>query len=364
MPIVADFSDLWREVRKIAAEDSTFEITPYSTRFQPIDIELEKGMEIDIDDIDFSGLVAAFQGRQVLLYIPDHGDKLDEVIAGSNDGKKFHVTDCITLDTMRKARRFERYFATNDLGGIFNVHGYGQFDKQRREGRAKLRVCKNCMTKLNYKGYRTHVANKDEFVKSFAIPEFFETYSSCFSVMPKSLGITDDGAYTTDWKGIADSLKSAKKYICEDCTVDLSDHKRMLHVHHINGRKSDNSFTNLVVLCADCHRRQPFHQHMYISHTDMQLLTRLRRKNNARPGSWEKALELADPAVYGALTLLQKNGFDAPEIGYEVQGNNNTVIAEFEAAWPKKRYALIVAEEQRVDLPSWTIRTIAQLHHN
>ncbi|MDO9519840.1 MAG: HNH endonuclease signature motif containing protein, partial [Pseudohongiella sp.] len=328
----------------------------------PIDIELEKGIEIDIDAIDFSGLVAAFQGRQVLLYIPDHGYRLDEVVAGSNEGKKFHVTDCSTLDTMRKAKRFERYFATNDLGGVFNIHGHGQFDKLRREGRAKLRVCKNCMSKLNYKGYKTHVTNRDDFVRNFAIPEFFETYSSCFSVMPKSLGITDDGAYTADWKTIADNLKSAKKYKCEECTVDLSDHKRLLHVHHINGRKADNSHANLMVLCADCHRRQPFHQHMYISHGDMQSITRLRRKDSIKPNSWDRALELADPAVYGALSLLRKKGFRVPEIGFEVQGNDSSVVSEFEAAWPSARYALIVAEEQRVDLPNWTIKTIAQLH--
>jgi len=362
MPISADFSGLWGEVRKIAEQDAPFEITPYTTEIDLIDIELEQGKEIDIDEIDFTGLVAAFRGRQVLLYIPDHGDKLDDVLAGRDAGKKFHVTDCRTLDAMRKAKRFERYFATNDLGGQFNIYGHGQVDKKRRDGRANLKVCKNCMSKLNYKGYKTHVTNRDDFVRSFAIPEFFETYSSCFSVMPKSLGITDDGAYTADWKGVADHLKFSKKYRCGECTLDLTDHKRLLHVHHINGRKSDNSSINLMVLCADCHRKQPFHQHMYISHADMQLLTRLRRKNDIKPDDWNEALEQADPAVYGALAILRKAGFSAPEIGFEVQDENSAVIAEFEAAWPMDRYALIVSEEQRINLPLWTIQTISQLH--
>src|SRR5690606_19789276 len=125
--------------------------------FGGVDIELASGKEISIDEIDFSGLVASYQGRQVLLYIPDHGHRLDEVLAGRDEGKKFHVTDCRTLDTMRRHNRFSRYFATNDLSGEFTYHGRSQYDRTRREGRANLKVCKNCTHHLNSKGYRTDV---------------------------------------------------------------------------------------------------------------------------------------------------------------------------------------------------------------
>jgi hypothetical protein len=38
--------------------------------------------------------------------------------------------------------------------------------------------------------------------------------------------------------------------------------KDLLHVHHINGVKSDNSEMNLRVLCQYCHGEQPNHEHM------------------------------------------------------------------------------------------------------
>lgn len=364
MRLTVDFTALWREADKVAEERADFILTPDTVEFEPIDIELEEGKEIDISEVDFSGLVASFRGRQVLLYIPDHSFKFDEVMSGQEEGRKFHVTDCRTLDSMRSAERFERYFATNDLSGNFNISGFGKRDRTRREGKAKLRVCKNCMTRLNYKGYATSVRNKDEFVTSFSIPEFFETYSSCFRHMPKALRITDNGDYTQDWPKIAGGLKAANNYSCEECQVNLKGHKRLLHVHHINGNKSDNDRRNLKVLCVDCHRHQPYHQHIHVSHSDMQLITRLRRKDDIKPDSWSEAITLADPAIQGALELLRKEGLSPPEIGYEVQDDKQAVVAELEAAWPVAKFAVVISEEQKLGVEGWNLMTISELHQS
>lgn len=361
MPIHADFSALWREVNRIAETPASFDLAQ-TTTFDPIDIELEKGLEIDINSVDFSGPVASYQGRQILLYIPDQGHYIDDVLTGRHEGKKFHVTDCRTLDSMRKQNRFERYFATNDLSGEFKVFGHTTWGSKQVEGVARLRVCKNCMMRLNYKGFRTEVRAKDAFVRDFNIAEFFETYSSFFSTLPRALRATDNTGYTNDWPTIASKLKSARNFTCEECRVDLTDAKRLLHVHHINGVKSDNDRGNLRVLCAGCHRQQPHHSHLHVSHADMQTINRFRRQQSVTLNEWDEALKLADPAVYGALSMLRKDGYPTPEIGYEIQDQGQAVIAEFEAAWPSMKFALVLTDAQKNEVAGWTIKTISELH--
>ena len=70
------------------------------------------------------------------------------------------------------------------------------------------------------------------------------------------------------------SLKELEKKWnrCKSCRVDLSEQKRLLHVHHLNGEKSDNSAGNLIVLCADCHRKEPHHGHVHVKLADVKAI--------------------------------------------------------------------------------------------
>ena len=81
-----------------------------------------------------------------------------------------------------------------------------------------------------------------------------------------------------------------------------------------------------------------------------------------RPDDWDEALKLADSAVHGALAILRKAGYPAPEIGYEIQDERQAVTAEFEAAWPGIKYAVVLSEAQKVNAPGWTIKSINELH--
>ena len=103
----------------------------------------------------------------------------------------------------------------------------------------------------------------------------------------------------------------------------------------------------------DCHRKQPLHDTMFVSSEDMATIRTLRRSQNVVADGSDQALALADSAIEGALQLARAKAFDAPVVGYELAGPNGKVAAEFEAAWPKRRIALIVQETPPA--PGWAV---------
>ena len=89
-----------------------------------------------------------YEGRQVVLYIQDQHWNIDAVLANRSEGKKVHVANCDTLLEMRRRGRYERYVATNNVSGDFYVTGQDEYGVSG-EGKARLRVCKNCLRKLD-----------------------------------------------------------------------------------------------------------------------------------------------------------------------------------------------------------------------
>src|SRR5690606_23083484 len=139
--------------RALGAADLPFVLTR-GAAIETIEEELIKGIEIKLDDLASTAGLLTYEGRQVLLYIPDQGGNISAVLGGEREkGKRFHVAECDTLEKMRRANRFERYIATTDVSGIFAVHGQ-DFNFGSREGHAPLHVCINCLKALNYKQAR------------------------------------------------------------------------------------------------------------------------------------------------------------------------------------------------------------------
>lgn len=366
MKLNIDLAPLWAAVNKmgdVKITDFTIEIQHEEVLQIDTDLSGTKGIEIVIDDIDPSNGVLSYQGRQVVLFIPDQGPKIDEALADPMQGRRYHVAECKTLNEMRRKNRFGRYNATNNLEGLFHIFGVSQLSGQSREGDAALKVCMNCLDFLNYRGYKTDKTNKKRIHAAFDIPTFLTHYSTLFKSMPPSNYGVKKGGYADDWDDISAKYRQSVNYTCEQCQVDLKTHKNLLHTHHINGNKRDNEKHNLKALCIDCHRKQPMHDYMRLKHSDMLLISALRREQNLFiDNDWEDAIAIADTSIQGVLLSYKANGYAAPVIGYEVSDKSSAVIAQIEAAWPENKFGIIIDSELKnsLDQAGWQVLTTGE----
>ncbi|MGC8530015.1 MAG: cold-shock protein [Leptospirillia bacterium] len=128
----------------------------------------------------------AFKDRRVLLYIRTPNlsafDDLDideswrsfrRLSFGSEDGgPRFHIANCRTLEAMRQSGRGHRYVVSTRTDGQFELVSPGGSVTIRA-----LRVCKNCLERLNWKGFvRVSGDERDRRVEAFSLREFFEAY--------------------------------------------------------------------------------------------------------------------------------------------------------------------------------------------
>lgn len=302
------------------------------------------GLEISLEDLETEQGLLGYRGRQVLLFIPDHGSRAGNVFEGRSEGNKFHVADCQKLDDMRSMDRFGRYKATYNVSGMFEIFGTNGYRGEEVSGEAELHVCKFCLGYLNYRGYKSSAkAGRDSVYNSFDIGEFLSKYSTLFRSMPKREALVDMAGYADNWKDISRDLRDSRNWTCECCGVNLRNTPALLHTHHINGVKRDNRQENLKALCIDCHRKQPQHDYMRVTHAQMQMINRLRKEQSLlQQDSWDELIDLADTSVTDLLRHYQAKGHAKPVVGHELQAPTGEVMAVFELAWPDQKAAIAI----------------------
>ncbi len=353
MKLTIDLSMLHNAVNIMGAERIEFELSNKLIPIEPIDKQLNEGLEVEFSDIEFETGLASYQGRQILLYIKDHSynNKIYGVLDDGSKGNKFHVADCEILERMRQKGRFDRYVVTNKLDGLFAVSGTDNRTNELIEGETKLNVCQYCLESINYQKFASVKKGglRRNFVQGFHLADFFDTYSSFFKFMPTGVANNQTSHYSKDWGNVSKKIREKFNYQCQQCGLDLSQYKRLLHVHHINGVKSDNSTSNLTPLCCDCHRKQPDHQHMFIKHEETKRISQLRNAQDLNvKGNWQDVYDLADPGMYGIIDLLERYYVSLPEVGEEIENNKQEVVAELELAWPLKKVGIAIDKPEAI----------------
>lgn len=361
MHLDVDFSALWREVKRISDERVPVRLRS-PTHWMPPErnamrLELkEKGIEVDIREIKNVGGLLSYQGQHVVLYIPDHGERIEAALEHPGAGNKFHVADCSTLKQMRFANRYARYVATTSTGGYFRIIGINRRG-DAVEGEAKLHVCKNCMRELNYRNYAYQPANVN--VADFSLADFFERYASVFVDPPP---VADPKAisalYPRNWAEISRRTREEKHWTCERCGVNLSHDRHLLHVHHMDGVKSNVHPSNLRALCASCHRLMPKHEHLAVRLEDQRRLNELRFRQGILNGmDWRTAMLLADPALHGGLYELRMHDQPVPLIWKRLPSGRI-----LDLAWPEKKLGVALDAEESECADGWRILSFADFN--
>ena len=217
--------------------------------------------ELEIDD---SGnfFVSSRQGnrQQVFLY------KKRYYMSRYGDKPRYHIKYCNILkehssDEYRRANTGTVIVWDNDLRKNIEV--------------SELPLCKYCLNllradrELNYSSDMT----SDEFEQILQAAGD-ETGSD-------QEPDTDLKGYTRKWQKISEAYRTKNNYTCEICGFHPESRmdRQFIHVHHKDGRKTNNRESNLQCLCIACHSNvNPAHQENFSKGANRVMLDSFKKK--------------------------------------------------------------------------------------
>lgn len=282
MEIKDSFQELEKLRRRLDAPEKGLSFDQPINRLESIERKLQTtGVDVEKGDIQSIGPFLTYKGEFLaIVYILNSTSPASDLLNNepSRQTPKFHLTWCRTLEQMSRKKRFDRYVLSRSPSNLFRVEALEHDPlKIRRLGErhmledVRLFPCQNCLDALEYKGFTLSSSKKNRLQKvdEFEVSNFLDENDGNLAVM-KHLPRTRaenarSGAYTSDFPEISRRLREEHRWRCTECHVDMSRCKKGLHVHHINGVKSDNSLGNLMVLCAVCHKAvDSHHSSMYV----------------------------------------------------------------------------------------------------
>lgn len=201
--------------------------------------------------------------RKVVAYIRDYSPyrQIEQPDAQNwNSTYKYHLTCCDVLKRKQRDGTYDKYTGTNRKDGFFKVNLIRE-NKIISTKDQDLRVCKKCLEALDYCGYKKNYSKRQEIFENFSLEEYLKNNDTDFVIDPKfTENESPPNVYDESFSNLSRRLKEMKNFICEECGLDCSIDPRLLDTHHINGVKSNNSPSNLRVLCIGCHTN--IHEHL------------------------------------------------------------------------------------------------------
>jgi ribosomal protein L28 len=271
MKIKTDFNQMDANNLKIGAKENSYniqhEVDEFISKLRSREGQVIHSLdEIELDD---EGLMIS-HGERIVLYIRDTGLPVEELIDNpkGDNVRKYHIHgNCQTLKRMEKSGHYDRYNIKSKPDGKFIVDGVegGRKINNYRviggrtvevEEPVELAICANCLKELGI----YHEKSLHEWRNSFDIKEFFSSKKAI--PKPKKSKYYDynfpkpEKKYDKEFKYKSKKLKKELNYCCQECGVDLSTSlytRSLLHCHHINGVDRNHKYSNLEILCLDCH---------------------------------------------------------------------------------------------------------------
>lgn len=223
-----------------------------------------EGLDVPIEEvIPAADRSLEYRGEKVILYIRDQQTNI-HYGGFSGTGYRFHVADCQTLIKMRDMGKYDRYVVTNRRDGKFIVNRINYGDLIEKEVEMELKVCKHCLMALNYKNYDSiSYSGKDTVWENFDIMKYFEQFDSKIKKLPRHDPRTAPiNIYPDNMEDISNLYRERINWKCEECLLDFKIYKKFLHVHHLDGNKSNNNPSNLQALCIGCHAEKDSHSQL------------------------------------------------------------------------------------------------------
>jgi len=204
----------------------------------------------------------AYKNNRVLLYIRD------VPIYGRQEWEpRYHLFNCAKLVEMSRNGRSDRYVVSARADGLFKINSIRETNKITEDRR--LCVCQKCLDGLSLNGFSFQTMKKrqrKQIVAEFVPGDFFKLYtSSLHTIKPKYDSDTAPvNEYPADFGELSERLRRESGWKCQNCHRILSDPRlrQFLHVHHVNGVRSNNTRQNLKILCIACHAEEPNHSHV------------------------------------------------------------------------------------------------------
>lgn len=237
-----------------------------------------------LTDVEFDqdGLFR-IEGEPVFLYIHQARNPfatVEEAVVSPEKLRRFHLSECTTIQEMRAKNRFERFVATNKAEGPFRCFLTDEGGRSH-EVWADLIVCQHCLRRLDWEGFERLAAEAKRMVaKEFTRIAFLEKYSPSFASLPsRRAETTVRPVYPGDWQEISRRVRAARNFRCEapGCGVDCSSKPGLTDAHHLSGDVTDCRPENLRVLCKLCHAKEHpgWYRVRYREHRDLEELLQM-----------------------------------------------------------------------------------------
>lgn len=194
-------------------------------------IDFEKAYKAGSISFEDDGIYLLYEGKKYEGYMFIK----EPYISQYGTYPKFHLTKCQTIQQFISDGKFKvRYDWSNS-----NVNDL--IDKTTGEVYADvvLELCSYCRKKII-----DDIEDTEDFHQTIDTTDFED----------KKVEI-DVFGYTKDWNKISRQYRSWVDNTCEHCGIEVRNgyDKKFLHVHHIDGDKINNNYSNLECLCILCH---------------------------------------------------------------------------------------------------------------